>query len=107
MTRGKRRLTIRRQPRSNFSVPMFAKKAVGDVAVSLVQDELRGATRTMIYKGLEMAISDEPAKKRLKKNLEESKALPSLLGEYTGAIEALPKPVQIIALLGEKLLSSL
>ena len=90
---------------------MFSRRRTARVAMpvaeappppSFVQQELSSAATKLMYKGMEKLLSEEPQKKKLKSELDQSKALPELLKGYTGMADGLPDIFKIAALLAEK-----
>ena len=69
---------------------------------SYVAKELSSAANKLLYKGMERLLTGEPQRKKLKAELDESKALPELLKGYTDYADGLPDCVKILALLAEK-----
>ena len=73
----------------------------------IAQDELQESASGLLVKCGGRFTKNAGHKDRFQKELDSSKAIPLLLGEYTGWVDQLPAALQIVALVGEKYLKTI
>ena len=83
-------------------IPQLLRATAKDAATSLVKAELRDSLKSVAFQGLERTFSDEAKQKKMRAELDRSKALPELLQQYLGVVESFPQALQIVLLLGQK-----
>ena len=83
-------------------VPQVVRDGAKEIAVSLVKSELRDSLKSAAFQGLEKSFTEDAKQKRMRTELDKSKALPALLGEYLSVFDNAPDLAKIILLLGQK-----